>query len=222
MKILVLVAHPDDEVLGCGGTIYRLSEEGHKVFIAFAADGVSGRQNHKDNEILLRQKSAQRASKQIKAKILTEFSYSFPDQKLDGVDFNKIVQWIEKIGLKIKPEMVFTHFSGDLNRDHRIIGEAVMVAFRPFSSAVKKIYAMEIPETTQEGHYLGDNLFNPNTYFAVSKAVKMKLLKHYQTETKRSNKWARGVAVLGGYRGFNANLDFAEAFILLRKIDGKN
>jgi len=219
MKVLIIAAHPDDEVLGCGGTIYELVKKKHQVSVVFAADGVSGRPGFLSQEIKDRQKAATKVCRRLQITYLSHLSHLFPDQGLDREDFNKIVQWIENAIKETNPEIIYTHFTGDLNRDHRIVAEATIVACRPFSSNIKELYSYEIPETTENGQLVSANFFRPNVYAKINPEKKLKLFNQYETEKNRSAKWGKGIIALAQYRGFCANLEFAEAFLLLRKVD---
>ena len=133
MKILVIAAHPDDEVLGCGGTLSKLSKNrANKIFIAFGANGVGGR--GKNDNLILRQKESLKVSEHLGAEILNEEDdqyYRFGDQQLDQSNFNEVVGWVKGLIDSKKPEVIYTHYYGDLNRDHQIVAEAVLVATRP-------------------------------------------------------------------------------------------
>ena len=128
MKVLVVVAHPDDEVLGCGGTIAKYSKNGHKVNIVIVAEGLTSRDNERNlNKRLLQLNSLKKQSKEA-SQILGANSIEFlslPDNRLDSLDLIEIIKKIEKIVFKFKPQEIFTHHYGDLNIDHRIVHQAV-------------------------------------------------------------------------------------------------
>src|SRR5215475_6916202 len=118
-SILVCAAHPDDEVLGCGGTIARHVTEGDKVNVVYLADGVSSRTV--DNEqIWLRHEAAIRAQKELGIQGIPVF-YDYPDQQLDTIPLLRLVQSIERV---CRPNIVYTHHLGDLNLDHRLVAQA--------------------------------------------------------------------------------------------------
>jgi len=222
MNILVIAAHPDDEVLGCGGTLQKLSKDKNsQIFITFAANGVSGRKDHTSREINQRKVASLKVAKTLGAKIInrtnTNYSFPFKDQNLDKADFNKVARWAEAIIKRYHPEVIYTHSAIDLNRDHRLVSEAVIVATRPNSTSVKELYFFEIPESTGEGSNLQLGHFKPNVYEKIRKEEKIALFDLYHTEKNRSDKWERGIIALGLYRGFNSGYDFAEAFMLVRE-----
>ena len=123
--------YSDDDAFGCGGTLVKLARLKHKIYSLYFTDGVSSRNYKKKlkEKIIDRRKYAEAASKILGIKKCKFFSY--PDNKLDTVPFLEIVKNIEKEILKIKPEIIFTHYENDLNIDHQIINRAVITATRP-------------------------------------------------------------------------------------------
>lgn len=134
--VLVIAAHPDDEALGCGGTVAKLASSGTAVHLTFLADGVGARSEADaslspvDHQALdQRRHSARRA-----ANILGATSVSFddlPDNRLDCIPLLKITQRIEALIAQHRPSMVLTHHAGDLNIDHQRVHQAVITACRP-------------------------------------------------------------------------------------------
>src|SRR5215469_11970846 len=136
--VLAMVAHPDDEVLGAGGTLAR-----H----AAAGDGVSARG---DNSAAAkrRAKAAHKAASQLGAR--EPRFLGFRDNRLDSTDLLDVTQAIENIIAAVKPTVVYTHHAGDLNIDHVICHRAVLTACRPLPGcAIRRIYAMEVPSSTE-------------------------------------------------------------------------
>jgi len=229
MKILVIAAHPDDEVLGCGGALSKL-KKGNQIYLAYLADGVLGRLQGKIDpekisvkelsEIKIRRKGAAEVAKFLKAEIINDGDkdfFPFIDQRLDGYHLKEITDWLSDHIRKIKPEVIFTHFAGDLNLDHRMIAEATLVAARPKESFIKKIYAYEVSESTMQGENVTGKHFNPNVFEKIDLAVKKKLFIRYQTEIGRTSDWEKSIETVARYRGFQGGYDFAEAFMLIRE-----
>jgi len=148
-NILVVAAHPDDEVLGCGGTIVRHVDNGDKVFILFLSDGVTSRINYSDkNDKLMRIKAGIDAS--ICLGVEAPQFLNLPDNKMDTIPFLNVVQEVEKVISKIKPSVVYTHHAGDLNIDHQITHKAVMTAARPQPDClIHEIYSFEVLSSTE-------------------------------------------------------------------------
>lgn len=221
MKILVIAAHPDDEVIGCGGTLYKLSKnKGNKIFLSFAADGVFGRGNEK--ALKIRQKESVAVAKLLNAKILNdsfEDYYPFSDQHIDQQDFNIVVSWVKKIIEEVKPEIIYTHHAFDLNRDHQIIAEAVAVATRPNKyDFIKKIYSFEINMgSLNQGPIVFNRPFWPNVFEQIDLNRKIKLLRNYRSEQKYWGNWTKDCETIARFRGMGSGYNFAEAFILVRE-----
>ena len=147
-KILIFAAHPDDEVIGCGGTIAKLKKNGNKIYVCFFADGESSRNVRNVNALIKKRKKAAKKSAAILG-IDELFFCDLPDNRLDTMSRLSVVKIVEKYISLIKPQTVFTHFYGDLNIDHQIVSKAVITACRPEKkNPVKKLLFFEIPSST--------------------------------------------------------------------------
>lgn len=219
-KVLVVAAHPDDEVLGMGGTLLGLKSLGKtKTYILFLSAGEMSRGKQVAKE-KLRLKQATRVAGWVGAKVF--LNENFPDNAFDSVPLLKITKTIERYIRKIKPRTIFTHHQGDLNIDHRLTFRAVITACRPGKTSVKNIYSFEVLSSTEWQVKRSSNIFLPNTYIDIDKFLKqkIKLLKIYSREVNcfpfpRS---ATGIKVLAMYRGMESGLKYAEAFQLIRSI----
>ena len=221
--ILVVAAHPDDEILGCGGTVARLANEGAKVYTLLLGQGIAARHDSLDKkeyqeQIAKLKKCTHDANGVIGAQEV--FSFDFPDNKFDTVALLDIIKTIEKIKYKIKPDVIFTHYEKDLNIDHRITYEAVITATRPLpGEMVREIYSFEVLSST-EWHY--PLAFSPNTFFDISKSMDLKLeaLGCYKTEVTDypHPRSLEGVELNAKTWGMKVGVKFAEAFKCLRCI----
>lgn len=169
-KILVVAAHPDDELLGLGGTIRRLANAGKEIHAVILAEGITSRAVVRDeadfNELKALREDAQKAAKIVGYSSI-EF-HDFPDNRMDEVDLLDIIKVVSKFVDKYEPDTIFTHHHGDLNIDHRRTCEAVLTATRPIGKySVKRIYAFETPSST-EWNYIYSEPFTPNVYFDVT------------------------------------------------------
>lgn len=224
-KILIIAAHADDEVLGCGGTIKKAYLNGAIVNALFIADGVSSRSiKAKLNikELLERKKNCRAAAKVLGIKKVDFLD--FPDNQLDSIPLLKIIKNIENKIKSFKPDIIFTHFENDLNIDHQIVSKATITACRPKGKKTfpKKLFFFEVPSSTEWQIKRKEVLFNPNWFEDISSTVnyKIRALKLYKKELK---KWPhprslKGVKSLAEWRGSTAGYKAAEAFILARKI----
>lgn len=219
--VLAVVAHPDDEVLGAGATLACHAARGDQVHIAFLADGVGARGG--DQAAVERRAKAARLAASIIGAHEPHF-LSLPDNRLDQIDRLDIIQAIEKMIAVIAPNTVYTHHAGDLNIDHAICHNSLLTACRPVpESRVSKIYAIEVPSSTEWSSPNPSNAFIPTRFVDISKMreVKRRALEAY-AEEMRPFPHARsfeGVEALAIWRGVSAGLPAAEAFMVLREIE---
>ena len=179
-KVLIVAPHPDDEVLGCGGTIARLGQEGFDIHVlivttAYAPDW--------SEEFIKNRKREIKEAHRILGVRKTHF-LNYPTAKLDTISRKKINSDLAKIIEKIKPDIVFLPFKGDLHHDHRIIFEASLVALRPASFRIKKILSYETLSETEWGQEL--YTFKPNIYFDITNTFEKKVqaIKAYLSELR--------------------------------------
>jgi len=224
MNVLVVVAHPDDEVLGVGGTAARLTQAGEQVYILIIADGESSRSNG-DNltrtAITVRASAAECAARVLGARPPQLLGY--PDNRLDSIPLLDIVKQVEAVIEELGPEIIFTHHPYDLNIDHQIVASAVMTACRPVPNAiVRTIYAFETPSSTEWTVTKTMNAFVPRRIVEITSTLSTKIaaLRCYHSEM-RPFPHARsyeGVEALARWRGVSAGFVAAEAFDILREI----
>lgn len=217
MKVLVIAPHPDDEVLGCGGTIAKHSNNGDQVFLCvctkayfpdWSEEFISNRPNEiaQVNEILGIRKT---------------FFLNHPTVKLDTLPQKQLNDSLQKVVNKVKPDVIYSPHRGDLNKDHRLIFEAILVVTRPIKNQIKKILAYEVLSETEWGQSIYP--FLPNYFVDISNTIDKKLqaMKIYGTEIKkhphpRSLKNIKNHAIK---RGSEVGLQFAEAFMLIKEIN---
>ena len=224
--ILVIAAHPDDEVLGCGGTIARLTSEGNCVYTLILGEGVTSRDRKRDlakreNEIVELKKKAEDANKILGVKKV--YTYDFPDNRFDTVPLLDIIKTIEKIKEDIDPDIVFTHHYGDLNIDHQITFKAVMTAFRPaIDESVKEIYSFEIPSSTEWNAPSSLTYFMPDYFVNINESLETKInaLKEYETELRGfpHPRSLEAVELNAKQWGVKMGIESAEAFKTIRLI----
>ena len=210
--ILVLSAHPDDETLGCGGTIARLHDEGHRIHLMTFTDGHGARYETENRTSKLDQCS----------KILGIDSYNcgdFPDNQMDSVPLLEVCRFIEN-KIWFKPDMIFTHHPGCLNIDHSIVYRATMTVFRPQFGESASIYSYYVPSSTE---YNPINNFVGNVYVDVAKYKdkKMVCLEECYKGEMRPHPHARSfqnVENLMKTWGAEVGLEYAEKFQLIRSV----
>jgi len=223
-RTLIVAAHPDDEVLGCGGTIAKLVDGGACVSVIFLADGVSSREIDGDSylqELTVRRRAAQNACR-ILGIDSVEFC-DFADNRMDSVPILDIVRVVEGSIAKCQPKMVITHHIGDINIDHRRTHEAVLTACRPQRGhPVKTIMSFEVPSSTEWQVPSSGLTFVPNCFVDVTETFerKMRALEAYADELRDwpHPRSIKGVESLNRWRGATIGVDAAEAFCLERHI----
>ena len=188
-KILVICAHPDDEVLGCGGTLLKHKKNKDQINILFVFEGSSGRYNSKKDikaikDLKKRENSAIKVASKLKAKSIKFLNYQ--NLIINSSIQLKITKDISEVIKRIDPNVIYTHSSKDLNIDHRTCLESVLVATRPDKkSSLKKLLCFEIPSSTEWAHNIFGN-FSANYFVNIEKFLKEKLslLKYYNYEMK--------------------------------------
>ena len=218
-KILIIAAHPDDEILGCGGTIAKLKET-NDINVLFMTNGVSSRGGNK-KDIIKRKKACLNLFKYLS--LPTPAFFNFPDNQMDKVPLLKIVKKIEKKIRYLKPETIITHYSHCLNIDHRMTFEAVITACRPINNlSVKKILSFEVQSSTDWALFKGKN-FQPNYFVDISNHIKkkIKLIKFYKDELRNypHSRSIYSIKSLASIRGVSCGVKYAEAFYLNRLLD---
>jgi N-acetylglucosamine malate deacetylase 1 len=224
--VTVFVAHPDDEVLGMGGTIAKHRKNRDLVHIVILAEGVTSRNNcnksESEKKLIDLSIAAQKAHKILNSTSLE--LCSFPDNRMDSVDRLDVVKVVEKYLGQHNPNIVYTHHAGDLNIDHRRVHEAVVTACRPIpDNSIKRLLFFEVPSSTEYQTSLSTLYFMPNWFVNISKTFKTKMqaLKEYESEM-RSFPHARSYEViesLAKWRGASVGEEVAEAFMLGRNLE---
>jgi len=223
-SVLVVVAHPDDEILGCGGTIARHCAQGDRVHVLIMAEGITSRIStgvDKNAELSELGKHAQRANQVLGVAELTLLQY--PDNRMDSSVLLDIVQDIEKAIGRNFPEIVYTHHASDVNIDHRQIHDAVIAACRPQPGhSVKQLLFFETPSSTEWRPPSSLRQFAPNWFVNIEDTLHLKLaaLSEYSGEMREFPHPRSIVACehLSRWRGATVGVGAAEAFELGRMV----
>ena len=219
-KVLVVAAHPDDEILGLGGTLIKHVESGDQVFCLILGEGIMSRLDGKKSDVDKLHSDSLKAGKIIGFEKI--YFSNFPDNSFDSVPLLSITQGVEKYFKLIKPDIIYTHNGNDLNIDHQLTFQAVLTASRPCNlDYLEEIYTFETPSST-EWQSKSPLVFSPNLYVNIENTIEKKLLalSKYRSEMRPypHSRSIKGIKILAQYRGLETGLKYAEAFCLIRKI----
>jgi len=215
-KILIVASHPDDECLGCFGTVARMIADGDEAQTLILGEGPTARGDKVD--LFEVYSHSQKANKVIGIDEVMFVGYA--DNKFDTLPLLDIAQTIETCIKGYSPNIIFTHYKDDLNIDHRITYQAVITATRPMQNqCVKEIYSFEVPSSTE---WAFPTSFSPDMFVDIFKTINAKLmaLEQYGDELREfpHPRSLAGVEILAHYRGMQVGLDKAEAFKTVRVI----
>ena len=224
-NVLVIAAHPDDEVLGVGGTIARLAGEGAHVTILILAEGITSRaeltEKDKKSQLKVLREQARKVGKFLGAKDVRFLG--FPDNRLDTVPLLDVVHTIEAVIKEVKPEVVYTQHGGDLNIDHAVTFRATMTATRPMrGSCVKCVYAYAVGSSTEWSFQKFSPVFRPASFMDISKTLtkKIRAMQMYESEARAfpHPRSPEAIEAQAKVWGSTAGLLSAEAFECIRTV----
>jgi LmbE family N-acetylglucosaminyl deacetylase len=220
MRVVVFAAHPDDELLGLGGTVARHADAGDEVIAVIASEGGTSRYTSEATAAL---ETASRAAAEILGIREVRF-LGFADQRMDTVPLIEVTKKVEAVLGELRPQVVYTHHWGDLNRDHRVVSEAVQVACRPVGGDYPtRLYCFETPSSSEWSAPDPASQFVPTRFVDVTATIERKLraMACYTSEVRpaphpRSLEALRARAALWGH---TVGRTYAEAFVVLREVD---
>lgn len=223
--VLVVAAHPDDEILGVGGTAARHAAKGDSVYALILGEGQTSRGTHREDTgaevVAALHENTLESAKAVGYRDV--FFADFADNRFDSVDLLDIVKAVERMIGELKPEIIYTHYSGDLNIDHQYTARAVLTAARPIGDySVREIYAFETLSSTEWNFdHSAHPAFCPNVFVDITDYYdkKEQAMNCYVSELcafphPRS---LTGMDALSRMRGMAAGMERAEAFMLIRK-----
>ncbi len=185
--ILVVAAHPDDEVLGCGGTAARLAAEGHRVFLSIFGEGITSRYQDRAQAEPGLLKALHGKSAEVAQLLGAQdvFLYGLPDNRFDTVPLLDVIKKVEELIERLRPNVLFTHHPADLNVDHVVLHRAVMTATRPMKDhPVKDVYTFEIASSSEWGFGQFAPALQPNVFFDIAATLEKKVaaMQLYESE----------------------------------------
>lgn len=218
-NILILAPHPDDEVLGCGATIKKLSEEGNTVFVLVVSRG--SKRLYDQTKVEAVRKEALEAH--VLLGVTKTFFLDFPAPELDTVPLADISREISKILTEYKINVLYLPHRGDIHNDHRVVFNAGLVAARPVGNcSVTEIYAYETLSETEWAAPFGDDAFIPTCFVNVENTLeaKMEAMKCFKSQLREfpNPRSLETIEALAKFRGATVGFKAAEAFMIIRQI----
>ncbi len=215
-KVLVVAVHPDDETLGCGGTLLKHKDAGDKIHWLICTDLSN---NHRHYQI--RQKEIKKVSKLFNFNSVN--SLPFETAKIDQYNMKDIIEKISNVINKVKPNIIYLPFKDDIHTDHKKIFEASYACTKSFRySFIKKIYMMETLSETEFSPSIKKDSFIPNTFVDISKNIdkKINIMNTYKSEINKHPfpRSKKNIKALATFRGATCGFNYAESFVLLKEI----
>ncbi|QMU66470.1 MAG: PIG-L family deacetylase [Flavobacteriaceae bacterium] len=228
-KILVVAAHPDDELLGLGASMNRLiTEFDCTIRVVILGEGITSRSDQRDIDLWEKELESHRNNIENARKSIGYHSvriHDFPDNRFDAIDLLEIIKIVEKEKHEFNPEVIFTHHGGDLNIDHQRTFEAVITAIRPMKrEKVTTIITFETPSSTEWRASIDPRHFIPNLFIEVSEEnlkAKIKGMESYEFEKRifPHPRSPEALRTLAKRWGIVVGKNYAEAFCLVRNIN---
>jgi LmbE family N-acetylglucosaminyl deacetylase len=220
MKVLVISVHPDDETLGCGGTLLKHKKNNDELYWLILT-GVSEKLGYTKEFVTSRVSQIKNVSKEYK--FLKTYNLEFPAAYLHTIDLHEIISEITSVIAKIKPEIVYTVNRSDIHSDHQYAAKAIMSATKSFRHPyIKRILMYECLSETEISPPLPENIFLPNVYSDISEFLeqKIKIMKIYHSEVQAPPlpRSPDKIRALAEFRGSGITVQYAESFMLLRDV----
>lgn len=218
-KVLVIAPHPDDEVLGCGGTIARHTNQGDEVYVLVVTRGAPDIYSF---EAVEQGREELRAAHSL-LKVSSVHFLDFPAPKVDTIPIYKLADAIGEVIRSLCPSIVYLPHGGDIHADHQAVYKAALVAARPINScSVKRILCYETLSETEWSDPFGDSAFIPTVFVDITEHLDYKLKAmncyHSQLQQPPHPRSLQGIETLARLRGATVSLPAAEAFMLVREI----
>jgi LmbE family N-acetylglucosaminyl deacetylase len=213
-RILVIAAHPDDELLGCGGTVALHAAQGDEVTSVIVCEGESLRYGEdgvgQSDHILA-------AAKALGVQDVR--TLRFADQRLDTVTLTDIIGALETVVREVQPQIIYTQYGGDVNRDHHLLFEAMLVATRPTEEFIEAVYAFDTASSTEWAY---PRTFTPDLWVDISATLQAKLdaMNCYKSEL-RDYPHPRSLEALKNRAAAWGNqccMEYAEVFMTVRRV----
>lgn len=220
MRVLVIAPHPDDETLGCGGTLLKHIAAGDQVSWLIVTRGHEPRWS----SAVLENKEREIAGVAEAYKFANTYRLDYPTTRLDSLSQDEIIAGFHKVIDEAKPSCIYLNHGGDVHTDHRIIFDSVISAIKPFNSkrhGVKRILSYETPSSTDAAPPSFPN-FQPNVFSDITEFIerKLEIMSIYTTEIQSYPlpRALDSIKALARYRGATIGVEYAESFMLVREV----
>lgn len=220
-NVMVISAHPDDEILGCGGTLIKHRENGDQVYWLIITN-IFENQGFSKERVDSRQKEIKAVAKNVG--INKTFLLNYPTMTLSSSTIIKMVPEISKIFLEVKPEIIYSLNRSDAHSDHRVTFDAVMACTKSFRYPfIKQVLMYECISETEFAPNLPEKVFMPNYFVDISDFIsqKLKVMSIYESELRKHPfpRSLKNIEALAIFRGASVGVEYAEAFQLVKFID---
>ncbi len=219
-KILIVSPHPDDETLGCGGTILKHVKTGNEVYWLIMTNIFSGEQ-YSQKQVEIRQDEIITVAREYRFK--KTFKLDFPASKLDIVPKAEIVKRVRQVISRVSPKLVYIPYKNDAHSDHGVTFDVAISAAKAFrSKSISRILAYEVISETEFAPPLKDNAFIPNSFSDISGYIeqKIKIMRIYKSEIANHPfpRSVKNIKALATFRGATARVKYAESFMILKEL----
>jgi len=225
MNVLVIAAHPDDELLGCGGTAARLAKEGHSVYMSILGEGITSRGLKREHANPQELKDLKQCSQKVADLLgVKELSlHGLPDNRFDSLQLLDVIKIVEELIERWRPVAIYTHHGGDLNVDHQVVSRAVLTATRPVEGhPVRELYMFEVASSTEWAFQQLTPVFKPNVFVDIHDTLALKIegMRLYESEAREfpHPRSSAALTAIAQRWGSVAGVKAAEAFEAVRLI----
>lgn len=220
MNTVVISPHPDDETLGCGGTLLKHKKNNDNIYWIIVTE-LSEKMGFNKNQINNRQQEIKKVSKEYSFNRVFQLEYSAVS--LDTIPLQNLIEDVSNIFKNINPEIIYLPFRNDIHTDHRVVFDVVISCTKSFRyPSIKRVLAYETISETEFAPPLNENIFKPNCFSNISNFIdrKIEIMKIYKSEIREHPfpRSAKNIRALATFRGATAGIEYAEAFMVLKEI----
>lgn len=218
-RLLIIGAHPDDEVLGVGGTIAKYCEEGNEVYVYIASEGIATRHEGITEEVI--KSDVRKANTILGVKDVFFGGFGYDGRLLDELPNRAIVSSLKNVVNEVQPDLLFTHYINDVNVEHRCLAYSSYYVCNVLAqTSIKAVYSYEVPSST-ELLYSG-TVFKPNSYINIENYLEKKeralAVYSYEVKAEPHPRSCGSIRATAHKRGYEIGQGASEAFMLVQQI----